>query len=52
MQLAGVYVALKREDLVKHWLQTTIALANQPGITRSRMDKEMGHLANIYLNHR
>eukprot|EP00347_Sterkiella_histriomuscorum_P010935 403374369 len=52
IQLAGVYVALKRDELVKHWLQTTIALANQPALTRSKLDQEMGHLANIYLNHR
>ncbi|CDW85401.1 UNKNOWN [Stylonychia lemnae] len=52
IQLAGVYVALKRDDLVFHWLQTTIALGNQPGITRSKLDQEMGHLAFIYINHR
>jgi len=37
---------------VDHWLLTTIGLANQPGLTRSKLDLEMGHLANIFLNHR
>ena len=52
IQLAGVYAALRQEELVKHWLKTTIALANHKVITRSRLDKEMGYLANIHLNHR
>lgn len=45
-------MALKRHDYVTHWLQTTIELAHQPSITRSKLDQEMGHLAYIYLTHR
>jgi len=38
--------------MVVHWLNVTKCLAEKPGITRSKLDQDMGHLATIFLKHR
>jgi len=48
MQIAGACVQLGKQDQVDKWIKASIQLASQPGITRSKLDIEMGKLAQVY----
>jgi len=50
MQLAGALVTLGETERAAHWLRVSIDIASRPGLTRSKFDQEMGHLAQIFLH--